>query len=112
MTRLQIATMLSSITGLPVAYRAFPIGDAPQTPPYLIYFYEASDDVMADNQNYTNIENLVVELYTSPSREFTTEGTLDALFKTNHITYLKTEEYIEAISMYRTTYEMEVVING
>lgn len=111
MTRLQIATMLSSITGLPVAYRAFPIGNAPQ-PPYLIYFYEASDDVMADNQNYTNIENLVVELYTSPSRDFTKEDTLDALLKSNHITYLKTEEYIEAISMYRTTYEMEVVING
>lgn len=104
--------MVSSITGLPVAYRAFPIGNAPQNPPYLVYFYEMSDDVMADNENYTNIENLVVELYTSPSREFTTEDTVDALLKTNHLTYTKTEEYIEAISMYRTTYEMEVIISG
>lgn len=111
MTRKQIADILAT-AGLPLSYRFFPIGNAPESPPYLLYFYEASDDVMADDTNYVNVENLVVELYTSKERDFTTEDAVDTLLKANNLTYAKNEEYIEATSMYRTTYEMEVIING
>lgn len=111
MTRETVATILAG-TQFPIAYRSFPIGKAPSTTPFLIYFYEGNDDMMADNKNYVNIVNLVVELYTSGSREFSSEATVEAILNSNHMTHTKTEEYIEDISMYRITYEMEVIING
>ena len=111
MTREEVVEILEE-TELEIAYRAFPIGDAPTEPPFLIYFYDTNDDVMADNENYLNIVNLVVELYTSAEREFDTEGTVEAVLKSNHLTYSKEEEYIDDIAMYRITYEMEVIING
>lgn len=110
MTRVEIAEMISDIK-LPFAYRFFPIGDAPESPPYILYFYEASDDFMADNQNAVNIENLVIELYLTDERSFSEETAIDEVLKTNHITYSKSEEYINATNMYRITYEMEVVIS-
>ena len=110
MTREELVEILED-TGLEITYRAFPIGEAPDLP-YLIYFYEGNDDVLADNQNYVDVKNLVVELYTSQERDFDTEDTVDGVFKTNHMTYAKTEEYIETTSMYRITYEMEVILNG
>ena len=111
MTRQEIATMLTS-AGYSIAYRSFPIGNAPTTTPFLIYFYDTNDDLMADNKNYVNIVNLVVELYTSGVREFVSEGEVEAILKANQLTYSKNEEYIDDISMYRITYEMEVIISG
>lgn len=101
--------MINSI-GLDYAYRFFPIGNAPDSPPYILYYYEQSDDVMADNQNYTDIENLVIELYETNERDFSTERLVDETLKANHLTYMKTEEYIEDTEMYRITYETEVII--
>ena len=95
---------------LPCAYRSFPIGNA-VNPPYVLYFYENNDDVMADNSNYVKVENLVIELY-SENKDFVSEATVETTLKSNHITYTKNEEYIDAITMYRITYETEVVING
>lgn len=111
MTRQEVATLLTSAQ-FPIAYRAFPIGKAPTSPPFVLYFYDENDDLMADDTNYVNIVNLVVELYTSGEREFTSEATLESKLKANHLTYSKNEEYIDDISMYRITYEMEVIING
>ena len=111
MTRKEVAEMIAS-TNLEYAYRFFPIGNAPESPPYILYFYEDSDDMMADNQNYTNIENLVIELYLTDERTFEEEDTLDAILIQNQQTYSKTEEYIEDTNMYRITYETEVVIHG
>lgn len=105
-----IAEVVQSI-GLPFSYRAFPIGKAPNTPPYVLYFYEGNDDVMADNSNYTKIENLVIELYTL-EKDFQQEANVENVLKQNNLTYTKDEEYIEATLMYRITYEMEVLING
>lgn len=110
MTRKEVADILATCN-LPLAYRAFPIGNAPN-PPYLLYFYENNDDVMADNTNYVNIVNLVVELYTSGEREFITEATVEGVLNTNHLTHSKMEEYNDDMNLYRITYEMEVVING
>ena len=109
MTKKEIVDILES-SKLPVTYRAFPIGEAPSLP-YLIYFYEANDDVMADNENYVDVKNLVVELYTSQVRDFVTEDLIDGIFKTSKMTYAKNEEYIDTTSMYRITYEMEVILN-
>lgn len=103
--------MLTS-AGYSIAYQAFPIGQAPTTTPFMIYFYDGSDDFMAENTNYVNISNLVVELYTSGAREFASEAAVEAILKANHLTYSKNEEYIDDIAMYRITYEMEVIINN
>lgn len=111
MTREEVVNILTS-AGLPLSYRFFPIGNAPEYPPYLLYFYEGNDDVFADDSNYVDIKNLVVELYTDGEREFDTEGSVDAILKANNLTYSKSEEYLTEINMYRTTYEMEVIING
>lgn len=111
MTRQQVADILETI-GLPMSYRFFPIGNAPESPPYLLYFYEGNDDMMADDQNYVDIKNLVVELYTEGEREWATETAVDNVLKANNLVYSKEEEYLTEANMYRTTYEMEVIING
>lgn len=105
-----IAEVVQSI-GLPFSYRAFPIGNAPSSPPYVLYFYENNDDVMADNENYVKVENLVIELYTI-EKDFEQEENVENVLKENKLTYSKDEEYIEQTLMYRITYEMEVLLNN
>lgn len=110
MTREEIVEVLLS-ADLPLTYNAFPIGEAPSEPPYIAYYFRGNDDVMADNNNYVDVKTLVVEVYVSPERDFTTEDTMDGVFRSNNMTYSKTEEYINNIDMFRITYEMEVILN-
>lgn len=95
---------------LPYAYLSFPEKKAPKLP-YVIYHYPNSDDLMADNQNYAKINNLMIELYTA-NKDFETESKVEQVLIDNHIPYLKNEIYIDSEQMYEITYESEVVING
>lgn len=64
MTRLEIAEMLTHID-LPVAYYSFENSDSPTNYPFLIYYYDGSDDKIADDTNYVKVETLRIELIQS-----------------------------------------------
>ena len=64
MSMQKLYTALSA-TGISVAYRSF---ITPQTPPFIVYLYSGSDDFYADNENYVQVGNWQVELYTETKR--------------------------------------------
>ena len=98
-----LKTMLES-TGLPVAYRAFPVGQAPDLP-FICYLVEYSNNFDADNRVYHPINHISIELYT----EFKNPDT-EALVETalKDICWEKTEEYLDDERCFEIVYEIEV----
>lgn len=92
---------------IPIQYRSFASGQAPQLP-YLIFYENDSDNVFADNQNWFDVLNIVCELYTD-NKDIELESKLHKLFYDNEIEYNSTETYIDSENMYLKAYD--VVIN-
>lgn len=109
MTREEVALMIEEI-GLPCAYYQFP-EDTGQAPPYVVFFYSNTDDLYADNENYTRIEVLNIEFY-SDVRDFETEARIEQILKNHGFSFYVESSYIDSEKMQQTAYEMEVLING
>lgn len=107
MTYQNIATMIAGV-GLPYAYYQFP-NNTPQTPPFIVFYYEDSDDVYADMKNYQRIINVTLEFY-SDSKDFSYEALIETTLTNNGLTYRKYEQYIETERMHETVYEFEALI--
>ena len=100
----EIKTALEA-AGLPVAYRMFPIGEAPALP-WLVYYIGGEVNFPADGSNYHNIKQLTVELHTrlkDPDSEEAVENVLGGLG-----VWSKTEVYIETGKCYQIVYDLEV----
>lgn len=110
MTRLEIAEMLTHID-VPVAYYSFENSVSPINYPFLIYYYDGSDDKLADDTNYVKVENLRIELY-SKQVDFELESEVEGLLNANGIVYSKDRAYINQEHAWYTIYESEVLING
>ena len=98
-----LKTLLES-TGLPVAYRAFPVGQAPDLP-FICYLVEYSNNFDADNRVYHPINHISIELYTefkNPDAESLVETAL------KDICWEKTEEYFDDERCFEIVYEIEV----
>lgn len=91
-------------TGLPVAYRAWPEGEAPALP-YICYLVTGSSNFAADGQVYEKILRLQVELYTKFKDEVLEETVEQAL---SSFVWEATEEYIDSEKCYQILYEIEV----
>ena len=109
MTRQQVSKMIADI-GVPYAYYQFP-EDTPQTPPFICFFYSPTNDMFADDENYANIVQLNLELYTK-EKDFALEDTVEKALKDNGLTYYKEENHLNSEKMFQIAYEMEVLING
>lgn len=96
--------------GIPYAYYQFEEGTAKPCP-FICFYYSNNDDVIADNENYVKVWNLVIELYTN-YKDFTLERTLEGILNTHEIVYSKNESYIDSEKMLMQVYESEVIING
>lgn len=107
MTYKQISQMLETV-GLPYAYYQFP-NDTPQAPPFLIFYFENSDDVYADNRNYQRITELTIEFY-SDTKDFFYEALIEDTLNANGLTYTKDEQFLDSEHMHETVYEMEVLV--
>jgi len=94
--------------GLPFAYYAFPEGTA-QEPPFVVFYYQYSDDLFADNSNYRGISNLTIELYTD-HKDPLQEAIVEDVLRTHGITWAKSEAVIEAELMTQVTYTTEVLL--
>lgn len=109
MTIRGIYTMLTQ-TGLPVAYNAFPQASAPD-PPFMVYTFPGSADVMADDTNYVRANELNVELYTD-EKDPATEALVERALLSNGLPFTRYETWIEGERLFQVTFETEVIING
>lgn len=109
MTLVEVNEMVESI-GLPYAYYQFEEGTG-QDPPFICFFYGPSDDLYADDENYQDIRQLNIELYTA-YKDFALEKTIEDILKLNGLSFYREENFIESEKIWQIAYEMEVVING
>lgn len=103
MTLEKLKIMLAT-TGLPVAYRAFPVGQAPPLP-FICYLFSNTNNFDADDRVYRVINRITIELYTEakePATEALVETALDGLC------WEKSEEYLDDEHCYEIIYEIEV----
>lgn len=109
MTQAELYTALVSLS-LPVAYREFKgttENPAPK-PPFICYQFTGSADLMADNQNYAEVSDFDIELYTD-EKDLDSEKLIEDLLKTNHLPYSKTEEFIDSEKLLQVVYSIRVI---
>ena len=104
MTITELNQALKSI-GLPLAYHSFKT--AP-TPPYLVYLFTYSNDMIADNQNYVEISNFQVELYNT-KKDPATEKRVEDKLKELESPYTKTETFVESEGLFQVIYLFQVI---
>lgn len=104
MTITELNQALKTI-GLPLAYHSFKT--APR-PPYLVYLFSSSADVIADNQNYAEISNFQVELYNN-KKDPATEKRVEDKLKELELTYTKTETFIESAGLFQVLYLFQMI---
>ena len=93
---------LLETTGLPVAYRAFPVGNAPPLP-FICYLFSSTNNFNADDVVYQVINRITIELYSkAPEAENAVEAALKDLC------WEKSEEYLDDEQCYEIIYEIEV----
>jgi len=92
-------------TGLPVAYRTF---KSPTTPPFLVYLFAYKSDLMADGQNYLEIDNYQIELYTK-NKDPATERLIQNKLKELGLPYSKTETFLQSEGLFQLVYEIQLI---
>lgn len=103
MTERELYEQLTT-SGLPVAYRAFDESNAPEMP-FLVYFFDRSNNFAADGLVHQKIDHYQVQLFTrkkDPQTEALVEAALGFTFWTKE----EYEEDDEACT--RIVYEVEV----
>ena len=95
---------------IPIQYRAFSVGQAPQLP-YIIFYENDSDNVFADNSNWFDVLNVVCELY-ADNKDIELETKLQKLFYYNEIEYNSTETFIDSENMYLKAYDVVITFDS
>ena len=96
--------------GIPVQYRAFQVGQAPELP-YLIFYENDSDNIFADNSNWFDVLNVVCELY-ADEKDIELETKLQKLLYDLEIEYNSTETYIDSENMYLKAYDVQITFDS
>ena len=107
MTTAEVAEMIDSI-GVPNAYYQF-TNQTDVAPPFIAFYYPESSDLSADNINYLNINQLIIELYTD-NKDFGLEKTIETKLKENDLVYTRTETYLGDERMYMVVFSTSVII--
>lgn len=104
MTQEELNQALKTI-GYPVAYGSF---FSKVTPPYLVYQFAYSNDMMADNVNYVAIDDFQVELYTA-KKDLVAEQKVQGKLKELGLPYRKFETYLDEEKMHQILYEIQIL---
>lgn len=109
MTQAELYQALKSL-GMPVAYGEFP--DTPENPapppPFITYQFAYSGDLVADGENYLEISNFQVELYTA-KKDPASETAMQNLLKSLHLPYRKIEAWLEEENLRQVVYEVQLI---
>ena len=104
MSMQKLYTALSG-TDIPVAYRSFITS---QTPPFIVYLYSSSDDFYADDENYVQVGNWQVELYTE-TKDVTSEQTVENALREAGFTWAKYEAWLNEEDLLQVLYLIQDV---
>ena len=104
MSMQKLYTALSA-AGISVAYRSF---ITPKTPPFIVYLYSGSDDFYADNENYVQVGNWQVELYTQ-TKDIASEQTVEKALKEAGFTWAKYEAWLNEEDLLQILYLIQDV---
>lgn len=104
----ELSIILESIAGFKdkVAYRSFPVGEAPKLP-FICYLETQTNNIYADNEVYMSMSVVDIELY-SKHRDLRSEKKIEDKLRENHITWTKDIEYIDDEKCYEVIYTVEV----
>lgn len=101
---IQELRIVLEILELPIAYYAFSEGVT--TPlPYLIYYVEDENNFKADNSNYFETSNIIVELYTE-EKDIDLENRLKEILK--EYEYEASYDYISEERMYMASFNFTI----
>lgn len=109
MTQAELFTALKSL-GMPVAYGEFENTEknpAP-APPFITYQFAYGSDFKADNQNYLEISNFQIELYTL-KKDLGKEKLVQDKLKELRLPYSKVETYIDTEKLRQVVYEIQLI---
>lgn len=110
MTLAELKTLMESVDNSAfvgkVAYRAFPVGSAPELP-YICMLETETENFTADGQVYQKRQYVDIELYTEYKQPEIEEALEDTL-NTNKIIWEKTETYINDEDMIQLIYEVVI----
>ena len=95
---------------IPIQYRAFESGHAPELP-YILFYENDSDNVFADNHNYYDVLNVSCELYTD-NKDIELETKLQKLLYDLEIEYNSQETYIDSENMYLKAYDVQITFDS
>ena len=95
---------------IPIQYRAFESGQAPELP-YIIFYENDSDNIFADNSNWFDVLNVVCELYTD-EKDIELETKLQKLLYDLEIEYNSTETFIDSENMYMKAYDVVITFDS
>lgn len=104
MTQGELFNHLKSL-GLPVQYHHF---TDPPIPPYLVYLFAYSNDLMADNFNYQDISSFQIELYTN-KKDLQSEALVENKLKALFMPYNKIETWIDTEKLFQVIYEIQLI---
>lgn len=104
MTQAELFQALKSL-GMPVAYGSF---SSPVSPPFITYQFAYSSDVKADNQNYVEISNFQIELYTA-KKDLAAEKLVQDKLKELGLPYSKIETWLEEEKLFQVIYEIQLI---
>ena len=95
---------------IPIQYRSFSVGHAPELP-YILFYEDDSDNVFADNHNYYDVLNVSCELYTD-EKDIELETKLQKLLYDLEIQYNSTETFIDSENMYMKAYDVVITFDS
>jgi hypothetical protein len=104
MTQAELYQALKNI-GYPVTYGSF---SSPVTPPFIVYQFAYSNDMIADNINYVAIDDFQVELYTA-KKDLVAEQKVQDKLKELGLPYRKFETYLDEEKMFQILYEIQIL---
>lgn len=96
-------------TGLKCTYYQWPEKSAPQLP-YALFYFPQTNDEYAEDENFSNITALNIEIYTK-NKDFATEKKVEDVLRGEGLAWTKTESYLDSEKMYEALYELQIVID-
>lgn len=107
MTYSELMAMMGEMQ-FPFAYHHFAEGESPD-PPFLIFLFTETNNFMADDGVYVEIQEIAIELYTD-FKQPQNEKIVEAVLKAHEISWNKYEVWIESEKLYEVRYEFDTLM--
>lgn len=105
MTLPELKRLLDTLD-LPVAYRAWGVGNVPELP-YILYYADEDIGFFADDMVYSEGYAVTIEVY-SQAKDLSLEEKVKKLLNDNKLPYTPYESFLESENMYEKAYEITI----